>query len=267
MKNTIKPLLNLIFKNTNQHPKTTTPNNNFQITQHPEGGGGFSLIEITVALLIIAIITSILTPIITKRITSTRTSKNRISTNCNTLFPNKQCSLCYLTPKQCIICNIPCQDGETKNNDQCKCENCKTIHNDPNCSNCNLKYCTQCENGYYLNDNKICTPCPKGYYCFKDDQTKTSTKKPCPKGTSNNKIAQKTCTPCLKSTQTTTGTYSNKEASLNCTPCNNGTYAQSDSQPTTCTTSPTGYYCPQGKLIPCSKGTSNHQTNQTTCQT
>lgn len=222
--------------------------------------------ETMVVLILVAVIASLLTPIVTKRITASRIAKSRISTNCNLLYPNKQCSLCYLTPKQCIICNISCPDGEVKNNNDCKCKNCKTLHNDPKCSNCNLRYCTQCENGYYLNDNKICTPCPKGYYCFKDDQTKTSIKKPCPKGTSNNKIAQSTCAPCLKSTTTITGTYSDKEGGFNCTSCNHGTYTQYESQSNSCVPCPKGYYCPDGKLIPCAKGSANNQTGQTVCQ-
>ena len=213
---------------------------------------GFSLIEIMVALIVVAIITSALMPIITKRLTLQSTIKNRISTNCSNLYPNGYCSMCYITPKQCIVCSIPCNDGEVKNNDECKCENCKTRHKDDNCANCNLKYCTQCENGYYLDDNHKCQPCPKGHYCYKND--KTSKMEKCPKGTANDKLAQSICTNCAASSSTSTGTYTDTLGNITCTPCSKGSYAVTSAS-TSCSTCPAGYYCPDGKKIPCPSGT------------
>ena len=223
---------------------------------------GFSLIEIMVALIVVAIITSALMPIITKRLTLQSTIKNRISTNCSNLYPNGYCSMCYITPKQCIVCSIPCNDGEVKNNDECKCENCKTRHKDDNCANCNLKYCTQCENGYYLDDNHKCQPCPKGHYCYKND--KTSKMEKCPKGTANDKLAQSICTNCAASSSTSTGTYTDTLGNITCTPCSKGSYAATSAS-TSCSTCPAGYYCPDGKYIPCPKGSANSLTGQISC--
>ncbi len=47
----------------------------------------FSLVEISVSLIVIAIILAALSPVITKRLTSTSTQKNKISTNCSSYFP------------------------------------------------------------------------------------------------------------------------------------------------------------------------------------
>ena len=47
----------------------------------------FSLVEISISLIVIAIILAALSPVITKRLTSTSTQKNKISTNCSSYFP------------------------------------------------------------------------------------------------------------------------------------------------------------------------------------
>ena len=223
----------------------------------------FSLVELSVSMIIIAIIIAALAPIITKRLTATSTTKNKISTNCDSYYPDGYCSMCYITPKRCIICTKTCNSDEYKNVDDCTCEACKDRYNDPYCSQCNSKRCTQCDNGYYLNDSNQCTPCPAGYYCYQNNDL--SIKLPCPKGSANNKIAQSVCEDCQKSSETITGTIALQEGSLTCTPCLNGYYASKSAQETECEICPIGYYCPDGKIIPCQKGYANNQKGQSAC--
>ena len=118
----------------------------------------FSLVEISISLIVIAIILAALSPIITKRLTSTSTQKNKISTNCSSYFPQASgyCAMCYINPKKCIICTRSCNGDEFKNVDNCICESCKTKYNDSHCSRCNSQRCLQCDQGYYLdNNNKL----------------------------------------------------------------------------------------------------------------
>ena len=60
----------------------------------------FSLVEISVSLVVIAVILAALSPVITKRLTSTSTQKNKISTNCSSYFPQAMgyCAMCYVNP-------------------------------------------------------------------------------------------------------------------------------------------------------------------------
>ena len=118
----------------------------------------FSLVEISISLIVIAIILAALSPIITKRLTSTSTQKNKISTNCSSYFPQASgyCAMCYVNPKKCIICTRSCNNDEFKNVDNCTCESCRTKYNDSHCSRCNSQRCLQCDQGYYLdNNNKL----------------------------------------------------------------------------------------------------------------
>ena len=64
----------------------------------------FSLVEISISLIVIAIILAALSPVITKRLTSTSTQKNKISTNCSSYFPQASgyCAMCYINPKNVL---------------------------------------------------------------------------------------------------------------------------------------------------------------------
>lgn len=226
----------------------------------------FSMVEIAVSMIIIAIIIAALTPIITKRLTASSTIKNRISTNCDSLYTNGYCAMCYLTPKQCIVCTIPCATGsasngwkgEVKNNNDCKCESC-TKHN-ANCANCTLDRCTQCKPGYYLDSaNNKCIICPVAKYC-----SDGKTAQPCPKGQANNKTGQSACTKCVGASSTVAGTYQPNTGQKTCLVCPNGKYANGAGQ-SACTTCPTGRYCTGGKIIPCPAGQANNKTGQSVC--
>ena len=234
----------------------------------------FSLVEISISLIVIAIILAALMPVITKRLTASATQRNKISTNCASLFPDASgyCAMCYVNPKRCIICTRTCNGDEFKNVDKCICESCRIKYSDTHCSRCNSQRCLQCDNGYYLDGNNKCVICPKGYYCYQDNSgsgingdSGTSVKKPCPKGYAAPNEGMSACVACSKSTSTIQGSAAINEGSINCTLCNNGYYASISSQTTSCNICPSGYYCPQGKIIECPKGYANNKEGQTNC--
>lgn len=234
----------------------------------------FSLVEISISLIVIAIILAALMPVITKRLTASATQRNKISTNCASLFPDASgyCAMCYVNPKRCIICTRTCNGDEFKNVDKCICESCRIKYSDTHCSRCNSQRCLQCDNGYYLDGNNKCVICPKGYYCYQDNSgsgingdSGTSVKKPCPKGYAAPNEGMSACVACSKSTSTIQGSVAINEGSINCTLCNNGYYASISSQTTSCNICPVGYYCPQGKIIECPKGYANNKEGQTNC--
>ena len=230
----------------------------------------FSLIEVMVALLVVAIIVVALAPVITKRMQRDIVGRSRISTSCSSLFPEGYCGMCYLNPKSCIVCTKVCSSDEFQNVSECSCVKCSVHHNDSSCVRCNSKYCVQCKQGYYLDGNNRCTICPKGYYCYQDNSNGingdggTSIKKPCPKGYAAPNEGMSACVACAKSTSGVQGSVAVNEGSVNCTLCTNGYYASSSAQAVSCNKCPKGYYCPNGKIIPCAKGSSNNQTGRYT---
>ena len=220
----------------------------------------FSLIEVMVALLVVAIIVAALAPVITKRMQRDIVGKSRISTSCSSLFPEGYCGMCYTAPKSCIVCTKVCGSDEFQNVSECSCVKCSIHHNDSNCTRCNSKYCVQCKQGYYLDSNNRCTICPKGYYCYQDNSNGingdggVSIKKPCPKGYAAPNEGMSACVACSKSTSGVQGSVAINEGSVNCTLCTNGYYASTQGQSVGCIKCPKGYYCPSGKLIACAKG-------------
>ena len=209
----------------------------------------FSLIEVMVALLVVAIIVAALAPVITKRMQRDIVGKSRISTSCSSLFPEGYCGMCYLNPKSCIVCTKVCSSDEFQNVSECSCVKCSVHHNDSSCVRCNSKYCVQCKQGYYLDGNNRCTICPKGYYCYQDNSNGingdggTSIKKPCPKGYAAPNEGMSACVACAKSTSGVQGSVAVNEGSVNCTLCTNGYYASVSSQATSCN------ICPRGVLL------------------
>ena len=220
----------------------------------------FSLIEVMVALLVVAIIVAALAPVITKRMQRDIVGRSRISTSCSSLFPEGYCGMCYLNPKSCIVCTKVCKSDEFQNVSECSCVKCSIHHNDSNCTRCNSKYCTQCKQGYYLDSNNRCVICPRGYYCYQDNSGGVngdggvSIKKPCPKGYAAPNEGMSACVACAKSTSGVQGSVAINEGSVNCTLCTNGYYASGSAQAVSCNKCPKGYYCPSGKLIACVKG-------------
>lgn len=230
---------------------------------YSKNSSAFSLIELSVSLVVIAVIIAALLPVISKRLTSSSTVKNRISTECESVCSDGYCAMCYLTPKSCITYTKQCASDEYKNVSECKCEKCFDKFNDPNCTRCSVKGCTQCKDGYYLNNNRKCTICPRGYYCYQSGES--SIKQPCKAGTVAPDEGMKACNSCQKSTESTTGNVATNTAMIACTACEPGFYAKDDAQGSECSECPKGYYCPFGKYIPCRQGTANNRTKQTAC--
>lgn len=215
-------------------------------------------------MLIIAIIIAALTPLITKKLTKLSIAKNRLTTKCQPYFPDGFCAFCYTTPKSCVVCTKDCLEGQYKDVENCECKECSIMHNDAKCTKCNLENCLQCEDGYYLDSNNKCVICPIGYYCYIDNEGK-SQKVPCPKGKYNDIEGQKECKLCNKSTSTQTGSVAISTAMTQCTNCTDGKYAKQEGQETICEDCVKGYYCPQGKLIPCPQGYANNSLGQSVC--
>ncbi len=215
----------------------------------------FSLIEVMVALLVVAIIVAALAPVITKRMQRDIVGKSRISTSCSSLFPEGYCGMCYLNPKSCIVCTKVCSSDEFQNVSECSCVKCSIHHNDSNCTRCNSKYCVQCKQGYYLDSNNRCTICPKGYYCYQDNSGGVngdggvSIKKPCPKGYAAPNEGMSACVACSK--RGVQGSVAINEGSVNCTLCTNGYYSSSTGS-TSCIKCSAGYYSNSGASS-CSK--------------
>ncbi len=222
----------------------------------------FSLVEIAISLLVISIIIAALTPTISKRLTASSSIKNRISTNCNSIYPDGYCAMCYITPKKCISCTKTCNTNQFKNVDSCECEDCSKKYGNPNCARCNSKKCTQCAQGYYLDSKSNCMKCPKGYYCFQEGDG--SVKKPCSKGFVAGVEGMSACVPCNKSTAQQAGSVAPNEGMSACIPCAGGQYASSSGQ-SSCKPCPVGNYCQNGKISPCAKGSANDKQGQVSC--
>ena len=221
----------------------------------------FSLVEIAVSLLVISVIIAALTPTISKRMSSS-SLRSKVSTNCDSSFPDGYCALCDVGSNRCITCTRSCNTDEYKNSDKCICEACVTKHSDSYCAACNSKECTMCAQGYYINSlTGKCTKCPAGYRCYQEDGA--SVKVACQAGTYSTAGAS-VCTKCSESTSSSAGTISSSSAQSACTTCPDGKYAASAGA-TSCSVCTKGYYCVGGKYIPCAKGTANNTTGATAC--
>ena len=196
----------------------------------------FSLIEVMVALLVVAIIVAALAPVITKRMQRDIVGRSRISTSCSSLFPEGYCGMCYLNPKSCIVCTKTCKSDEFQNVSECSCVLCSKSTSTTqgsvavntamsSCSTCNSGYyagiqgqsvgCNKCPGGYYCPSGKL-IPCSKGYYCPQG----SSSQKACPSGKYSSSANASSCSTCPS------GTYSNAGAS-SCISCPKGSYSSS----------------------------------------
>ena len=109
----------------------------------------FSLVEIAVSLLVISVIIAALTPVLSKRLSSS-SLRSKVSTSCDSSFPDGYCALCDVGSNRCITCTRSCNTDEYKNSDKCKCELCSEKYSDEFCAACNSKKCKMCDEGYYI---------------------------------------------------------------------------------------------------------------------
>ena len=249
---------------------------------------GFSLIELMISLIAISCITAAFTPVISKKLQSgeiTIGAETRMSGDCQEI--DEYCQFCELNKGICALCTRPCGSNETANKDTCKCIKCDNSDSSgkgvANCTqSCvwNSKnsriYCTQCKNGYYVNNNDgTCVSCSTGNYCNGKTQTKCSNNqyqneqgksscKPCATGATSQQGAEKcTCpTNCATCNSTTDGA---------CSKCTNSTFLHptsklcvakancpagyyGDSASGTCKQCEQGYYCTGGDKKQCEAG-------------
>ena len=130
----------------------------------------FSLIELSISFITIAILLAAFSPVISKKFASSATSSSGgssggVTYKCSTLFPDSDgaCMLCTKNPKKCIMCSKTCPSGEYKNVFECKCESCSTKHSDSHCVSCDENSCFGCSEGYSLDSNNKCMPCSDVY--------------------------------------------------------------------------------------------------------
>ena len=79
---------------------------------------GFSLVELTIDLVIISIIIAAFAPVITKKIKNNALGITNFTTSCSKF--GSYCNFC--NSKKCLMCEITDCPGKTLNIEQCKCE-------------------------------------------------------------------------------------------------------------------------------------------------
>ena len=179
---------------------------------------GFSLVELMVTLVVVAILTASMAPVITKRLKSKEITIAQggggLTMNCASISP--QCGLCE--GGVCVSCAKSCTENEALDIPNCACKLCsETDFHGEACLRCDMENCSKCTEGYYLASGNctLCTdgyscdgtnqnPCPAGYYC-KDGITTA-----CSAGTYNDTTGATNSSACIA--------CSNKTA--NCTNCN-----------------------------------------------
>lgn len=248
---------------------------------------GFSLVELTVGMIIISVLLAAFMPIITKK---TKANSTVLKGGGNVLQGGGEFGpdCLFHIRSGCILCNIKCSEGEYAETRPCTCRSCKEYSN--LCTACDEKRCNRCDKGYFL-ENGNCTLCPKGNYCDGlnrypctagtyqsntgksecmecnsgkwQDKTGQSSCKSCGAGTYSDAIGPKfSCTPCAA------GTYNTGTGNSSCKTCDNNYYCPGGDQKISCssngcsdckktdgdcTSCPAGKYVSGGKCMPCTK--------------
>ena len=81
----------------------------------------FSLIELTISLIIMSSIITVFTPIISKNLKSKKdiAGQKEVSAKCESI--NTDCRLCRPNDKICLVCDKTCE-STTLNEEKCECE-------------------------------------------------------------------------------------------------------------------------------------------------
>ena len=231
---------------------------------------GFSLIELTITMVVIAVITAAFAPTITKRMKNASTAVVGLSTKCEQRV-NANCQLC--DKSGCVWCGLS-RSVPNKYVDEKTCTHKNCAANCLRCSGAGA-LCLQCSPGYYLNSGQ-CLSCPAGKYCLGGNKAPTN----CPKGTYQaNAGAHTSCTNCVagkyQSSEGQTsclncaaGTYQNAIGQASCINCNAGSYSSSVGA-TSCTLCPIGKYqasAGQSSCSNCAAGTYQDAIGQASCK-
>ena len=239
----------------------------------------FSLVELMVSLITVALITAAFTPTISKKLKDSSVTVVGLSTKCEQLMDQKRsgtscpagvnncygtCTLC--DKNKCVWCGLSRTNiGHYVDEEKCMYKPCSN-----NCKRCpNLNECIECDPGYIRNETtKKCDACPAGYYSVAINKCE-----PCPAGQVAPAGSNK-CTPC----EAGEAPHTNK---AKCVPCNIGQYSlagfekcincpagtySSNNGSSQCLDCQPGQYCPGGtdkKL--CQPGTYQSAIKQSSC--
>ena len=124
----------------------------------------FSLVELMISLVVIAVVIAAATPLITKKLatkdlTITAKATGVYSQDCEKF--GDDCSFC--TDDYCALCMKQCASNEYVYTKECICKSCLEIA--AHCAGCNHKICKKCEGGYGFEQTAgTCTLCPAGTY-------------------------------------------------------------------------------------------------------
>lgn len=243
---------------------------------------GFSLIDLVITIVIIAILTVATTPVVTKKLnTLKKVSTTRISYKCDRF--DEYCKLCFKSHKteedKCLICTKGCASNQYLDKEKCKCHPCSdydTLGCVDCCKTCNSSYCRSCDIGVGYNktngecsiclpgtysntaDESSCLLCDKGTYQANSRQSEC---KECPEGFYQDEKGRASCKPCpVNSTTALSGAVSIDECI-----CNEGYYRENDN----CKKCEAGYYCIGQIKYACKAGTysdAEGATSEATCQ-
>ncbi len=199
----------------------------------------FSLVELTISLVVISCIAAAFAPVVTKKLKNSNVSValSEVVTRCDKF--SDECSLCYAS--KCIVCDRLCNDNQYKNVGTCACENC--TDRSVGCIRCDAKVCTRCASGYGLTSDGKCRLCQKGYY-----SDGTFDCKPCPVDKYQNQTGKSSCINC-PANQGSDG------AAAACTVCSTKISNCSEcSNLSQCTKCKAGYYLSAGACYTCPQG-------------
>ena len=134
----------------------------------------FSLIELMISMITIAIISASFTPVISKKIKNGSLSigggdLGGVTANCATVV-NSSCTLCNVKTKECLACFVKCNTaGQYHHPKKCACSSCTVAPLDANVVSCKYDSSkqkpvpTKCKTGYYINGT-VCSQCSAGNY-------------------------------------------------------------------------------------------------------
>jgi len=164
---------------------------------------GFSLVELMVTLVVVAVLIAALVPVITKRLKSKEITVGAFSAsgsggsfNVDCSAFSEKCSLC--NDDVCAVCKETCAYNQVLSTTECQCKNCSDLFEDK-CQQCTLNACTLCEAGNHISAGS-CATCPAGYKCDGISRTQCTTGTYALEGESECKNCTTNCKECDSTT-------------------------------------------------------------------